>query len=48
MSDLINKAKIYKPSYRDSEKSHIQNMNEYKNLYDRSIKNPEDFWAEQA
>ncbi len=48
MSDLINKIKTYKPSYRDSEKSHIQNMNEYKNLYDRSIKNPEDFWAEQA
>ena len=48
MSDLINKTKIYKPSYRDSEKSHIQNMNEYKNLYDRSIKDPEDFWAEQA
>ena len=48
MSDLINKTKIYKPSYRDSEKSHIQNMNEYKKLYDRSIKDPEDFWAEQA
>ena len=48
MSDLINKTKIYKPSYRDSEKSHIQNMNEYKNLYDRSIKDPEDFWEEQA
>ena len=48
MSDIINKTKIYKPSYRDSEKSHIQNMNEYKNLYDRSIKDPEDFWAEQA
>ena len=48
MSDLINKTKIYKPSYRDSEKSHIQNMDEYKNLYDRSIKDPEDFWAEQA
>ena len=32
MSDLINKTKIYKPIYRDSEKSHIQNMNDYKDL----------------
>ncbi len=48
MSELINKTNTYKPNYRDSEKSHIQNMNDYKNMYDRSIKDPESFWAEQA
>ena len=48
MSDLINKIKVYKQNYRDAEKSHIKNINEYKKKYNRSIKDPEGFWIEQA
>ena len=44
----MNDIKVFKPVYRDTEKSHIPDMTAYKGLYDKSIKDPEGFWAEQA
>ena len=48
MNDIMNDIKVFKPDYRDTEKSHIPDMTAYKGLYDKSIKDPEGFWAEQA
>ena len=40
--------KLFKPNYRDSEKSHIPDIDSYKEMYHRSVSDPEGFWAEQA
>ena len=48
MNDIMNDIKVFKPDYRDTEKSHIPDMTAYKELYDKSVKDPEGFWAEQA
>ena len=48
MNDIMNDIKVFKPDYRDSKKSHIPDMTVYKGLYDKSVKDPESFWAEQA
>jgi acetyl-CoA synthetase len=39
---------IYKPPSTVSETAWIQNMDQYRKMYERSIKDPEGFWAEQA
>ena len=44
----MNDIKVFKPDYRDSKKSHIPDMTVYKGLYDKSVRDPESFWAEQA
>ena len=48
MNDIMNDIKVFKPDYRDAEKSHIPDMTTYRRLYDKSVKDPEGFWAEQA
>ena len=48
MTEIINDIKVFKPNYRDAEKAHIPNMTAYKKKYDKSVKNPDGFWAEQA
>ncbi|MDP7027559.1 MAG: acetate--CoA ligase [Candidatus Marinimicrobia bacterium] len=48
MTEIINDIKVFKPNYRDVEKAHISNMTAYKKIYDKSVKNPDEFWAEQA
>jgi len=40
--------KTFKSNYRDSKKSHIPDMDTYKEMYHRSVSDPERFWAEQA
>ena len=39
---------IYPPKSRIVERAHIKSMEEYQALYDRSLRDPEGFWAEQA
>ncbi|MBT7899927.1 MAG: AMP-binding protein, partial [Candidatus Marinimicrobia bacterium] len=39
---------IYSPSNAFSEKALVSSMNDYRNLYNNSIKYPEAFWAEVA
>jgi len=39
---------IYQPPATVSENAWIQNMDQYQEMYERSIKDPEGFWAEQA
>ena len=39
---------LFKPKAEFSEKAHIKNYEQYKKMYDRSIADPEGFWAEVA
>ena len=48
MTEILNDIKVFKPNYRDVEKAHIPNMTAYKKIYDKSVKDPDGFWAEQA
>ena len=48
MTEILNDIKVFKPNYRDAEKAHIPNMNAYQEMYDKSVKDPDGFWAEQA
>ena len=48
MTEILNDIKVFKPNYRDAEKAHIPNMNTYQEIYDKSVKNPDGFWAKQA
>ena len=48
MTEILNDIKVFKPNYRDAEKAHILNMTTYKKIYDKSVKDPDGFWAEQA
>ena len=38
----------YEPNSETKNKAHIGSMEDYKKMYEHSINNPEDFWAEQA
>ena len=48
MTEILNDIKVFKPNYRDAEKAHIPNMNAYQEMYDKSVKDPDGFWAKQA
>jgi acetyl-CoA synthetase len=39
---------VYEPSAAFKERAHISSMEEYEEMYQRSIENPEAFWDEQA
>ena len=45
--DSANEDKVYHPSNDSVERAHI-NMDEYKEMYDRSINDPDGFWSEMA
>ena len=40
--------RVFKPSKDFSKNSYISSLAEYQELYRKSIKNPEKFWAQQA
>jgi len=48
IDSILKEDRVFYPSDEFSRKSHIRNMQEYSNLYKKSIKNPEAFWAEKA
>ncbi len=41
-------SRVFKPDYRDAAKAHIPNMDVYRELYEKSVNDPDTFWAEQA
>ena len=41
-------AHVFPPSKEFSAKAHIKSLDEYRKMYDRSIKDPEGFWGELA
>lgn len=46
--DYISSAKVYYPSERYKQQSHISSLEEYKKLYKLSIEQPEKFWCDIA
>ena len=44
----MSESEIHHPPAGFSEKAWIQNMKQYKKMYDRSVSDPEGFWAEEA
>jgi acetyl-CoA synthetase len=48
MESHLIENRVFKPTKAFSKKAHISSFAEYQELYRKSIKNPEKFWAEQA
>ncbi|MBV8417355.1 MAG: acetyl-CoA synthetase, partial [Verrucomicrobia bacterium] len=40
--------RVFKPAKSFSKNAHISSLEQYQELYRKSIKNPEKFWAQQA
>ena len=46
---LVNKKElVFKPSPEFKKEAHFSSYNQYKNIYDFSIRNPERFWGSVA
>jgi acetyl-CoA synthetase len=45
---MMGEKRVFQPPKELSEKAYIKNMEQYRELYERSIKDPEKFWAEAA
>ena len=39
---------MYQPKNKASRTSHISSLDQYKNLYEDSIKSPDNFWGKRA
>jgi len=48
ITSMMEETRKFPPSKEFSEKAHIKSLAEYKKLYERSIKDPDGFWGEQA
>jgi|TARA_Y100000310_G_scaffold305780_1_gene346306 acetyl-CoA synthetase len=48
ITSILKENRLFNPNKDFSEKSHIKSMQEYDDLYKKSVENPEEFWAEKA
>ncbi len=48
ITSMMEETRKFSPSKEFSQKAHIKSLEEYKKLYEKSIKDPEGFWGEQA
>jgi acetyl-CoA synthetase len=48
IESLMKELRVVEPPEWVSERAYIKNMDEYDAMYQRSIEDPEAFWAEQA
>ena len=48
ITSMMEETRKFPPSKEFSQKAHIKSLEEYKKLYEKSIKDPEGFWGEQA
>jgi len=48
IESILKENRVFYPSKKFSKQAHIKSMEEYKKIYEKSIKNPENFWAEKA
>ena len=46
--DTTDDTPVYDPSAAFSANAHVKTLDEYRAIYDRSVSDPESFWAEQA
>jgi acetyl-CoA synthetase len=48
ITSMMEEKRAFPPSREFSSKAHIKSLVEYKKMYEKSIKDPEGFWGEQA
>ena len=48
MDSLLRENRVFPPSTEFSSKAHIRSLEQYEEMYRRSIEDPESFWAEAA
>ncbi|NWF56116.1 MAG: acetate--CoA ligase [Syntrophaceae bacterium] len=48
ITSMMEEKRVFPPSKEFSSKAHIKSLEEYKKMYDRSIRDPEGFWGEQG
>jgi acetyl-CoA synthetase len=48
ITSMMEETRKFPPPKEFSEKAHIKSLEEYKKLHEKSIRDPENFWAEQA
>ena len=48
ITSMMEETRKFSPPKEFSQKAHIKSLEEYKKLYEKSIKDPEGFWGEQA
>ena len=44
----FNEAPVYNPPAGFTAKAQVKSLDEYRTMYERSVSDPEGFWAEQA
>jgi acetyl-CoA synthetase len=48
MVTMMEETRVFSPSQEIVKRAYIKDMDEYKKMYERSLNDPEGFWAEQA
>jgi acetyl-CoA synthetase len=48
IESLLKEKRVFPPPEDFSRAAHVKSLEEYRRLYERSVKDPEGFWAEQA
>ncbi len=48
ITSMMEEKRVFPPSKEFSAKAHIKSLNEYKKIYEKSVKDPDGFWGEQA
>ena len=48
IESLLKEKRVFPPPDAFSRAAHVESLEEYRRLYDRSVRDPEAFWAEQA
>jgi acetyl-CoA synthetase len=48
IASMMEEKRVFNPPRELSEKAYIRNLIEYKDIYQWSVENPEEFWAEMA
>jgi len=44
----MSEVKVFSPAYLDAAKAHVPNIEKYNEMYEKSMSNPDEFWAEIA
>ncbi|HET7290902.1 MAG TPA: acetate--CoA ligase [Vicinamibacteria bacterium] len=48
IESVLNEGRVFAPPAPFRERAHIKSLEEYRRLYERSVREPEAFWSEQA
>jgi len=48
IESLLKEKRVFPPPEDFRQAAHVKSLEEYRRLYEKSVKDPEGFWAEQA